>query len=149
MAPQHCILISLSQLFSPQNKSVVPPSALVEPFPLSMFRPTHCGKNAEWMFRLWYKVVSFSISYFLNFLFVCCFFLPVTWMTVRSLKFQRTVWTREPSRSGLNALSCWKFWVKAVMGRWDPLAWSCQHEFESFTTHSHIRAHSCKYIFHF
>lgn len=38
--------------------------------------------------------------------FFLLLFLPVTWMTVRSLKFQKTASTREQSRSGLNALSC-------------------------------------------
>lgn len=71
------------------------------------------------------------------------FVLPVTWMTVRSLKFQRTAWTREQSRSGLNALSCWKFWEKVAMGRWDSLLYSlarkCEYTFS-------LSPHTCSWL---
>lgn len=74
----------------------------------------------------------FSLSSnFLHFLF-----LPVTWMTVRSLKFQRTAWTREQSRSDLNALSCSKFWGKVAMERWDSLVWSSVTRMTVWSPHS-------------
>lgn len=55
----------------------------------------------------------------LIFVFLLVFVLPVTWTTARSLKYPRTAWTRGPSRSDPNALSCSRFWEKAVTERWD------------------------------
>lgn len=52
------------------------------------------------------------------------FIFLVTWTTVRSLRFQKTTWTREQSRSDLNVLSCSRFWVKVAMERWDEYFYS-------------------------
>ena len=79
--------------------------------------------------------MRFSFLYHLIF-FIFLFFLPVTWMTVRSLKFQRTAWTREQSRSDLNALSCSKFWGKVAMERWDSLIRSSVREWQYDPRHS-------------
>lgn len=78
-----------------------------------------CGTHPKMLTvlcKIFWTCVSSLLSYLLYLFF--CFVLPVTWMTVRSLKFQRTAWTKEQSRSGPNALSCWKFWEKVAMGRW-------------------------------